>query len=361
MNIIDAFNIFYREDVITDFLKNCFEDSPEFIRRFLGVADVNIPPGAEFKIFNRLGLGKTIGTPDMVIIERINEVPKIIVIENKLGTGEGIEQTLRYESDMAKESILKKLGVISADFHFIFLTLDTTVIPGSSNFRQIHYRVFTDSGWMLHDSQLKLIFNDFKEKIQDFYDPLTDPKQALSSACRLDSMQKKICWQKILSEQFKNHSQFNIEWGEVGGAGRNNFLFLISKKNWLSEKPFQEAGLANTFNIHIDTYINLLSPDKQMIENIGIRYETNPYKPHNKINEEPEYTQFIQNKLHFTALFYNNLKTVFTDSKKRNSKLLLATVPVDQSDFDNNVQDYTNRVTIIERVIDQTLEEIHNK
>ena len=42
-------------------------------------------------MINRLGLGKPIGTPDIVIYETDKQVPKIIVIENKLGTGEGIE------------------------------------------------------------------------------------------------------------------------------------------------------------------------------------------------------------------------------------------------------------------------------
>lgn len=35
MNTIDALNIFYREDVISDLLKSCFEDSPAFLKQFL--------------------------------------------------------------------------------------------------------------------------------------------------------------------------------------------------------------------------------------------------------------------------------------------------------------------------------------
>lgn len=54
-------------------------------------------------------------------------MPKIIIIENKLGTGEGIQQTLRYESELAQQRILGKLNLEAAEFHFIFLTLDTTI------------------------------------------------------------------------------------------------------------------------------------------------------------------------------------------------------------------------------------------
>lgn len=111
MNIFEALNIFYREDVISDFLKNCFEDSRHFLNKFLKSADIQIDDNYNYKVINRMGLGKTIGTPDIVIYETEKQIPKIIVIENKLGTGEGIEQTIRYESKMAQERILRRLNL----------------------------------------------------------------------------------------------------------------------------------------------------------------------------------------------------------------------------------------------------------
>lgn len=354
MNTIDALNIFYREDVISDFLKSCFEDSPAFLRQFLAAAHISFEKKADFQIINRLGLGQPIGTPDMVIVNG----NQVIVIENKLGTGEGIIQTLRYESDLAKERLLHKLNMENASFHYIFLTLDTTVIPSSSNFHQIYYSEFLKNDWLLHDSTLHTIFNDFKEKLHAFYTPLEKPIETLSSNQILDSTQKKVCWQQIFMNAFKHHTQFTLDWGEVGGAGRNNFLFLLTKPSWKSAASYEETGIEKTFYIHVDTYINLLTEENDCVRDIGIRFETNPYVPHDRIKDQPGYAQFIANKNAFSERLFERLSKVLPESKKRNSKLLLATIPVETTSIATSVQDYQEKVALLEKLIDETVAEM---
>lgn len=144
MNVLDALNIFYREDVISDFLKNCFEDSPAFLQQFLHVAEIAVPTTSNFETINRLGLGKGTGTPDMIITARSAEENHIIILENKLGSGEGLDQTQRYESEVAQTLIKKRLHLdeTTCTFHFVYLTLDPTVAPGSTNFTHVTYDVF---------------------------------------------------------------------------------------------------------------------------------------------------------------------------------------------------------------------------
>lgn len=358
MNIFEALNIFYREDVISDFLKNCFEDSRHFLNKFLKSADIQIDDNYNYKVINRMGLGKTIGTPDIVIYETEKQIPKIIVIENKLGTGEGIEQTIRYESKMAQERILRRLNLEAAEFHFIFLTLDTTVLPGSSKFISIHYSSFLNDKLTVTNASLNRLLEDFKEKLNDFYTPVSNPVKALTEGIPMDTVQRKICWQKILIKKFRDDKNFDIGWGEVGGAGRNNFLFLISKPNWKSSESFEVTGLAETFYIHIDTYINLLGESRMTIKDIGIRFETNPYKPRNQLQDIPGYHQFIENKNEFGAILNARLKTVIPEAREKNTSLLTSVVPVDQSGLEESVDDYYKKVKLIETVIDETLLEI---
>lgn len=158
---------------------------------------------------------------------------QVLVIENKLGTSEGITQTLRYESPEAKKRLLSKLHLEIAEFHYIFLTLDTTVIPSSSNFKQLYYSEFLKQDWLLHDSTLHMIFNDFKNKFYKFYKSLEQPIETLSSNQILDRTQKKICCQQIFFNKFQHDTQFILDWGEVCGIGRNNFLFLLTKPSSL--------------------------------------------------------------------------------------------------------------------------------
>lgn len=358
MNVFDALNIFYREDVISDFLKNCFEDSRYFLNQFLASASVKIDNNYSYKVINRMGLGKPIGTPDMVIYETEKQVPKIIVIENKLGSGEGIQQTIRYESPMAQERILRKLNLEAAEFHFIFLTLDTTVIPGSSKFTGVHYSSFLNDNLSVNNASLNRLLEDFKAKLSEFYIPVSNPIKALTEGIAMDAVQHKICWQNILIEKFKDDKHFDIEWGEVGGAGRNNFLFLISKPNWKSQKPFEVTGLEESFYIHIDTYINLLGESGNVIKDIGIRFETNPYKPRNQIQNIPGYAKFIESKNNFATAFNRRLQEVVPDAREKKTSLLTATVPVNQSSLEDSIDDYYKKVKLIETVTDETISEI---
>ena len=352
MNTIDALNIFYREDVISDLLKSCFEDSPAFLKQFLEAGDVALNTHAEYTIMNRLGLGKTIGTPDMVIVNG----NQIIVIENKLGTGEGMLKTMRYESNEAKEGLLKKFRMEAATFHYIFLTLDTTVMPSSSNFKHLYYSEFLAQDWLLQDSTLHMIFKDFQEKLHEFYAPLRTPLETLATDYALDSTQKKICWQQLLFDQFSVHPTFTLDWGEVGGTGRNNFLFLITKSNWKATAPFDKAGLSKTFYVHIDTYINLLSSSNDSLNEIGVRFETNPYVPHAKIKNDPQYAKFIEHKQLFAERLYELVKESLPTSKKRNTKLLSLSIPIDKSSLEKSIDNYTQKVLMLEKMIDRTIE-----
>lgn len=208
MNTFKALNIFYREDVISDFLKNCFEESPAFLQQFLQSAQLAITVTDDVTIYNRKGLGENIGTPDMVIVIKGAEHHAVIV-ENKLGAAEGHTQTERYFKKEAREALNAQLGLKEnpTHFHFVYLTLDTTVTPREKNYAQVFYKQFLQGEWPLNDSTLNTIFRDFQLALHEFYAPLENPQQTLSNHVKLNQTQTQICWQAILFEQFRNQLQ----------------------------------------------------------------------------------------------------------------------------------------------------------
>jgi hypothetical protein len=360
MNIFDALKIFYREDTISDFLVNCFKDSNEFLLRILNEATIYLNDQHDFNVETRVGLGKSVGTPDIVIRATIDNNIKLIIIENKMGAAEGHEQTNRYESMEARNRIARKYGIPfeNVEFHFIFLALDTTAKPKNSQFNFLNYQMFLKGNWQLNDEKLRVIFKDFKEKLELFYSPIKRPYESLESGLKMDGMQRKICWQSILYETFYSNEDLLLSWGEVGGAGRNNFLFLITKRNWTSDESFRKVGLSKTFYVHIDTYINMLKHKNNTVNEIGIRFETFPYEPHSKIKNVPDYKRFLDNKRIFGEKLYEHAKKQKILTKQRNSKLLVMTIPIQGKTIRETVQNIKEQVKAIVDCIDEVIDQM---
>lgn len=359
MNIIDAFNVFYKEDTISDFIINCFNSSHEFLVKFLNEAQIQVEEQTVFHIDARVGLGKNIGTPDILILAEYNNARKIIIVENKMGAAEGEEQTNRYESKEAKFQIAKKydLNLEDCEFHYIFLALDTTVKPNNTHFIFLNYNIFLTGEWHLEQKTLKYIFEDFKHKLQHFYEPLDNPYESLESDIELNRMQRKICWQKVLVETFSSNKELLLNWGEAAGAGRNNFIFLISKPHWTSNESFRKAGLGQTYNVHIDTYINMLD-NKKRVKEIGIRFETFPYEPHRKISSLFDYDKFLANKLIFSERLFELTEKRGVLSRPKNTKLLVMTVEVEGVTILETIQNIKKQFEVVSKCIDEVISEM---
>ena len=167
-----------------------------------------------------------------------------------------------------------------------------------------------------------------------------------------------ICWQSLLFAEFSSMEQFDLDWGPVGGSGRKNFLFRLEKQEWQSEKKYTESGLANTYRVHIDTFIDLLSNRSDYINEIGVRFETNPYIRHKDIFKDDGYEDFIRNKRLFAERLYQQLLPHQIGAKKRNHKLQVMTIPVNNTDLDMTITDYKSKVVILEKAINQAMKEL---
>ncbi|MCQ6282230.1 hypothetical protein [Bacillus sp. EB600] len=174
----------------------------------------------------------------------------------------------------------------------------------------------------------------------------------------MDGIQRKICWQTILFETFYSNKGLHLDWGEAGGAGRSNFLFLISKPNWISSKSFKELGLGQTFNIHIDTYINMLDNKSKSVKEIGIRFESFPYKPHSKIKILPDYNRFMENKRVFGERLFEKAHKLGIPAKPKNSKLLVMTIQIQATTIFETVGNIKEQFYAIEHCIDEVIHEM---
>lgn len=360
MNTFDALNIFYREDTISDFLISCFNNSKAFLDHFIQHTQIQPEGNATFQIDSRVGLGKNIGTPDIILHTGTKEAMTFIVIENKMGAAEGNEQTNRYEAIKAREMIATRYdtAIETSTYHFIFLALDTTVQPQNSQFTFLNYDLFLNGDWPLQNKTLQYLFGDFQAKLQDFYTPLKTPFESLTTNETLDSMQRKICWQTALFDSFQSVNEFILKWGVVGGSGRSNFLFLISKENWHSQYKYSEVGLAQTYYVHIDTYINLLEPTNKHVKEIGIRFETHPYKSHNNIKILADYDTFMHNKQDFGDRLLKKVTGEGIQFKRKNTKLLVMSVAITGTTIRELIQQMRQQSIVLQQWIDEVINDM---
>lgn len=359
MNIFKALNIFYREDVISDFLCSCFKDSKDFLEKFLSEADIEISNIESIKVKSRMSLGKDIGIPDIIIQVRSGDKYKVILIENKLGAGEGYLQTLRYGSPEAYRVIGEKFNISNFDLHPVYLSLDSTSIPSNSTFSALSYEIFTDNDWNLFDECLKIIFKDFNEMLKYFYHPLSNPMNSLKNDNNLDSIQKSIAWLNVIEKIFTEHDKNNFihEYGRVGAQGRQKFLYLLTKEIWKSKATF-EKDMAGSFFIHLDSSVNILNKEVALLNAVEIRYETNPYTPHKHLEKLDGYRDFMDKRKNFANLLYKELDSSEIIYKKSNKKLLVAKVELNQKSLELNLHSYYKAIKIVENAIDRVLRDL---
>lgn len=178
MNTFTLLGSFYREDVVTDFLASLINTEKRFSDWFMkNVCDTYLSKDEEVEACTRVGLGKGIGTPDLIIEKKIGSVTNmIIVIENKLRALEGVEQTNRYASEEGKKALIKELEVnYSVPFKFLFLTLDPYTSASNNEFQKKDYTAFLDVDWSgyVRHPVAEQVLRDYSELLEEFYQPFS--------------------------------------------------------------------------------------------------------------------------------------------------------------------------------------------
>ena len=331
MNTITLLNCFYREDVITDMIANLMNKEEKFAKWFVETICEVSCNDSKVIAQTRVGLGKGIGTPDLVIKISGTTTDMVLVIENKLGALEGFEQTNRYASAEGKGRLLSSLNVDQdVPVQFLFLTLDPYTAAANLNFAKKDYRRFIDVDFntLLRDEAAIRIMTDYSELLKDFYLPLLEVKledDIENTTQNLDSLQKKLTWIHILQEANDQLPDgFKMKSGEAGGFGRNAAVFLFTKDNW-KQDYFNGVRLSpHSANIHFELSVDLLTFTP--VSDFALHYEPNPYKPKNKYSTVEGYKEYELLRKKRRESFHHSVKefnegSVFTLRTGSNSIL----------------------------------------
>ncbi|MCD6318840.1 PD-(D/E)XK nuclease family protein [Candidatus Aerophobetes bacterium] len=290
MDIFDILGIGSREDSYTDLIAYAFEHSTEFREKMLKMLGEEVPGNWEVFVRPSVAIksesGRKKDVPDLVLLNRSG--PKVLLIENKIYSGEGWMQTERYASDEFKSNLKEylKLDTIP-EVNYFFLTLDGTK-PYSKDFKAISYSdILKCIPENLGQSRLDILLKELKGRLEEYYSwPSPEEDEIvidyLKKTDRLVSTYRTFI---ILTDSLLDKglaSQFQKECGITANPG-SGYIPLCSwyKESWISKEYPQEKDGACCYNIHFefqwDTKDDSLS--------LYLHYETNPYMTQKELKE----------------------------------------------------------------------------
>ena len=284
-HIFEVLGISSREDSYTDLIAYALEHNYEFRKNFLALLQAQ--DSVEWKIKVRpsvlIKLGRRKDIPDLILFNR--KINKILLIENKVFSGEGWEQTKRYASDEFKKNLEEYLKMPSSNFEFFFLTLDGTE-PCSPSFQSISYRKISECiPKIFGNSKLDILLKELKERIDEYYN-WPPPKgndvvlEYLKNTQRLVNSYRTF---QIMTNNFldKNLS-FYKEWGKTANRGCGYIPFCLwYKKLWRGEKYQEEKTGNNCYDIHFEFQWNTRKDNLKLY----LHYHTYPYMTKKNLEE----------------------------------------------------------------------------
>lgn len=381
-DIFEILGINGREDSYTDLMKYCFDTWENFRIEFLKIFTKK--PNKDFKLKIRkqyTDKDNLAIIPDMTLYSD----DEIIIIENKIFSGEGYEQTkkyIQYEQDII--DILKKENnkIKAKKCEYYYLTLEGKD-ANSKKFHTIKWseiitKCCVNISSISDDESLKIIIKDLVARCNE-YDRIEEPQnnECLEEYIKRNDnsgfITKEILFKKYMNKLFENiinkYSGFeNVVYSTSNNWSGKKFIGYIYKEEWKSKLERDECTDENDdFKfIHIEfSYV-----EKEENLKLGIHYEVNPYYPQKKMNQwikESElnnkiYTNYKNNRNNFKNNLYKCLNDKYEYVKsertykdknninawKKNSRCL--------SVLDTSISKYTV-FEKLEKWIEETVEE----
>ncbi len=337
-DVFDVLGISGREDSYTDLLKFAFDNNEHFKKNFSKYFSGNaIKQYDDYKLWVRKQLPaiklseRKKEVPDMVLFSKINN--DFVIIENKIFSGEGYKQTLRYSDEGFLIIVRGVLGLNEkAIAKFYYVTLDA-IKPES--------RKFTPKRWgevisncckdvEFVNTQLKFLMNDLNARSLS-YDNIATPngKEKLSEYTKktdrwIDSYKLFTVFFDDFVEYGIKKLKLNSSYSYANKNGDKQYLILFWDDEWKS-KGREDIGFANVRNIHIELNWREKTNKLQLL----IHYETEPYMTQTKIKKlgisNSEIQKYINNRTAFTEKLHSFLEEPL---KPHNYDLQLAKVEI---------------------------------
>lgn len=346
MNIVELLGITYKEDIISNLIAGLLNESQNFRINFLEKI-AKVQNADLYNVKAKTRITTSVGIPDIVIAIENQEKAIILIIENKLKTEEGDEQTKRYSQEICKKELYHYSNINmkyeNVEFKSIFLTLIPEQIPTSQEFINVTYNDLIDKvNIKLEDDLLNKIYSDFIDTLNEFYKGLDvrEDDKVLDVLCEdIDSEKIYIRFMNIM-RGLKTNNGLNVYYlGKAGGKGRVSFIAQISKDSWCGN---EEVNLKDdvykvsdqTFDIHFEGSFDIFN--KKIT--LPLHYETNPYIPKDKLikKSKPEDYKKYSDKRDCVKEIIHEKISILNDSniKKYNGSNQIASINID---IDSNV------------------------
>ncbi len=280
-HIFDILGVGTRENSYTDLIDYAFTHNKDFRQKFLELLGEQDYSDWECKVRPNItiksGRGRKKDVPDLILINYKSK--KICLIENKLFSGEGWEQTKRYASSEFRTALKKELQIKPKNIKFFYLTLEG-ISPVSSNFKTVSYLGILNflKEISLGNSKLDILLKELQERLEEYYN-WNKPKDNEIVIDYLKRTRRLVNWEKtfrIVSENVFNKKEFKKWFGITGNCG-SGYIPLCQwyKMSWIGKKYPDEKDGTKCYNIHFEFHWDT----RQDWENLTLylHYETNPY------------------------------------------------------------------------------------
>lgn len=298
MNIIKLLGIEYKEDIISNLIVGLINKSKTFRNSFLtNIIKIGCIDNVIVKAHTRVAT--PFGIPDIIVSVEGKNTSTLIIIENKLKSEEGLNQTLRYSNEKFVKSLLENKKIFDnntkpIEIKFIFLTLVPEQIPTGNRFENITYQdILENTNIEIEDNTLNRVYKDFLSIINEFYSGL----EVNENDKLLEYLNKDIDIEKVYIK-FKNiirgindieDTNFS-DVGKIVRTGRVSLYTKVYKDSWLGGDTANLIDdnykvTKNSYDIHIEPSFDVFNNKITL----PLHYETRPYIPKNKLREKNKY------------------------------------------------------------------------
>lgn len=308
--IFEILGIVTREDSYTDLIAYAFKKSSDFRQKLLsnlnetdnGNWDFYVRPPIPIK-FNKSRNSRKKDVPDMILLNKKEN--KIIVIENKIFSGEGWNQTQRYASDEFKTSAKEHFSIINPDFAYYYLTLGKK--PTSPNFELLPYSNLAKCiDVNQKNTKLNLLLTELKSRINE-YDNWPLPKNDEVIITYLRNGRGFVNFDRTFENvvtNLVNNNDLKLDVGVTSNKGCGYIpLARWRKENWQSKKYPALTDGAECYDIHFELQWNTCNDAFCM----RLDYHTNPYMTKKEMkNTQPGFNNNFREK---KMAFFEFVKT----------------------------------------------------
>lgn len=335
-DFFDILGINGREDSYTDLIKYAFDTSMEFKKKFCEFFAGSFNEDFSLSVrkkFTDNNLKPNNRIPDMFLYSK--QKAEIILIENKIFSGEGNGQLNRY-SEPAFIAALKNEFKIDNDkvVKLYFVTLDGKA-ASCGNFIPTMWSTMIQNcteNIIFEDKRLSVLIEDLKTRSKhyaDFKSPVSDTRYAAYfQLCTkwVNEQRAFECFFAEIKEWLEKEYELKSKFTWANNISGTQFLLVLYRPDWIGAEIDQE-GLENTVlqdetyrNLHIE--LNWTPKNNKM--SLSIHYETNPYKTKKELDiingfNKEKVEKYVNCRDNFTDRIYKCVPSGWSKINKTNT------------------------------------------